>query len=130
MRREYDYETAKNFLDVLRTVASQKIWIIPQYDISKISGLRKASPKNDQDTGEALESLSELDRTNWLMPQLPAAHFETLKLVDHDLDLEVFDGAAFNKLRSALSSPYLPLLTENFYKTRMKGLLKYFSSYG
>lgn len=117
-------------MDILKTVASQKIWIIPHYDIGKFSGLRKALSRNDQDLGEAIESLSELDRTNWLMPQLPEAHFETLKRVEHDLDLEVCDGAAFVRLRSVLSDPGLPLLTDKSCKTREKGLPLYLSSYG
>ena len=130
VRRECDNATAEKFLGVLKTVASQKIWIIPQYDIGKISGLRKALSRNDQDSGEAIESLSELDRTNWLMPQLPEAHFETLKRVEHHLDLEVCNEADFVKLRSVLSDPGLPLLTDKSCKTRKKGLPLYLSSYG
>lgn len=130
VRREYDDATARQFLVVLRTVASQKIWIIPQYDIDKFSSLRKSSPKFDPDTGKAIGLLSELDRTNWLMPQLPAAHFKTIRTVEHDLDLDICSGSAFVSLMSALSNPLMPLLTDNSHKTRAKGLPKYLSSYG
>ena len=130
VRREYDDATARRFLVALRTVASQKIWIIPQYDIDKISGLRKSSPKIDLDTGKTIDSLSDLERTNWLMPQLPQTHFEVIKSVERDLDLEICGGSAFKKLMSALSNPLISLLTDNSHKTRTKGLPKYLSSYG
>lgn len=84
MRREYDDATARQFLVVLRTVSSLKILNHPAYDIGKISGLRKPSPKIGPDTGKAIDSLSEIGRTNWLMPQLPEAHFETIRLVEHE----------------------------------------------
>lgn len=68
-RGEYNDATARQFLVTLRTIASKKIWIIPQYNINKISGFQKNSPKIDLNMGKTIDLLSDLKHINWLMPQ-------------------------------------------------------------
>ena len=79
---------------------------------------------------KTIDSLLSLERTNWLMPQLPQTHFEVIKSVERNLDLEICGGSAFKKLMSVLSNPLILLLTDNSYKARTKGFPKYLSSYG
>ena len=77
VRREYDDETDENFMDVLRTVASLKTWIILHYDIGETSRLRKASPKK------------------W--PRHGRSHWITFRTWPHELvDAAVTGGALWN----------------------------------
>ena len=130
IRKKYDDATTRRFLIALKIVASQKIWLILYYNIDKISGLQKSLPKIDLDTEKTIDSFFDLERTNWLMPQLQLIHFEIIKSVECNLDLKVCSGNTFKKLMSALSNPPILLLTDNSHKTWIKGLPKYLSSYG
>lgn len=50
--------------------------------------------------------------------------------MERNLNLEICSESAFKKLMSILSNPLILLLMKNSYKTWMKGLPKYLSSYG
>ena len=77
--------------DVVR-IFREKLWIVPQYDIDKLSVLRKASRHNAVETQERLKELTDLSRTNWTMPQLPRLHWGRLREVE--IRGEVWDGMA------------------------------------
>ncbi|KAI9825245.1 MAG: hypothetical protein M1832_001279 [Thelocarpon impressellum] len=63
------------FPGMLGLTVFQKLWIVPQYDLDKLSVMRKAFKHKVAATAQDLKCLADLDRTNWLMLQLPPRHF-------------------------------------------------------
>ena len=73
---------AEEFVSVLISHAARKLWIIPQFDLDKLSVMRKTSKHHGTSTREVIRALSEWDRTNWIMPQLPRHLHGVVKRLD------------------------------------------------
>lgn len=62
------------FLAYIKDYAARYLWIIPQYDYDKLSVMYKASKHHSQEAQEEIGSLSPLERTNWIVPQMSAEY--------------------------------------------------------
>ena len=63
------------YLAALMTIASEKIWILPNYDLDKFQNLRKSQAQNALTTRQAMEGLTRLERCKWNVPQIhPSLH--------------------------------------------------------
>lgn len=89
---ELGHETTQQFADYIQSVGARKFRIIPQYDVDKLSVLKKASKHNAESTADDIKAMTELERTNWLMPQLEPQHFPLLQLYDR----AVYEGRGQN----------------------------------
>lgn len=58
------------FTQKVKTCSSQKLLIILHYDLDKLSVLYKASKHHASGTKEKIADLTELERTNWVIPQI------------------------------------------------------------
>jgi len=58
------------FLDCVKEYAGQCLLAIPQYDYDKLSVMYKASKHHSREAQEEISTLSTLERTNWLVPQM------------------------------------------------------------
>ena len=79
---EWSSREAQMFIPAVAECASSKLWLVPQYDVDKLSVMRKASKHNTTSTQRAIESLSSLERTNWLMPHLDPRFFPLMREVE------------------------------------------------
>jgi hypothetical protein len=66
-------QTGRAFQRAVRLSANRWLLAIPQYDMDKLSVMYKPSKHHSQESRDNIESLTALERTNWLVPQmLPA----------------------------------------------------------
>jgi hypothetical protein len=73
-------EVAEKFQGGLGGEAARHVWIIPQYDKDHFSVLRKKSKHHAAETREYIDSISELERTNWIMAGFKKESSEALAL--------------------------------------------------
>lgn len=64
----------RQFLDFHVDHAAQRLFIIPQYDLDKLSVLLKPNRGHGQDRQDLIRTLDPLDKTNWYCAAFPASH--------------------------------------------------------
>ncbi len=64
MLKELRHGVAGRLMPFIQLVVAQRLWIIPQYDIDKLSVLKKASKHNAESTAVGIKVMMELKRTN------------------------------------------------------------------
>lgn len=81
IQHDISAELALRFERLVPEFAYRHLWIIPQYDTDKLSVLYKASKHHGLDTQASIQALDELDRTNWVVPNVPLGHQPTAGIV-------------------------------------------------
>ena len=117
------------FEDAVEIKARRKLWIIPQYDLDKLSVLRKASKHNASRTAEELQALSPLARTNWMMPQLDAEYHAPLARLERMWEGEEVltnrDELMRDEILAKLRNHYgLAILSEGSIASSKSGLVR------
>ncbi len=84
------------FLQKITSLAAAKLWIIPHYDSQRLSIMyTKGSTHRDINTQEIVQTLTPLQRTQWLMPQMHSSYHRTLRQAEFGLGLtELTDAEA------------------------------------
>jgi hypothetical protein len=99
----------QQFLPLLITHAASKLWLIPQFDLDKLSVLRKASEHHAASTQTAMKELTFWQRTNWIMPQLPNHLFGVLQRLengwDNDTKIDRRDMDRWDEIKTSLEEP-------------------------
>jgi hypothetical protein len=83
-------EVAERFQAGLGHEAAKHLWMVPQYDKDHLAVMRKKSVHNRIETKEYLDSLSELERSNWIAATFPsgsAAAAAWARIRAHERDL-------------------------------------------
>ncbi|KAI9851830.1 MAG: hypothetical protein M1824_002470 [Vezdaea acicularis] len=128
-------KTSRSFDKVINLHACRKIWIIPQYNIDKLSVIRRASKHNASKTFEMLQEMETLSRTNWIIPQLNPLYFgifEALKQsVQQESHLSTGSNLHWQEIHEQLTrADQLFLLTEGDIHSKDSGLIKNPMRYG
>ncbi len=131
MLKKLRHGAAERLMPFIRLVVARRLWIISQYDIDKLSVLKKASKHNAESTAVGIKVMTELERTNWVMPQLKPECFAPLQLFDRALDegrgvnlSEAEQGARRTLRQALLQAPRLAVLSEKNHGCRHRGLPK------
>lgn len=109
------------FIKHLITIAAKKLWIIPAYDIDKLSCLAKSSKHNSNSTASRIRQATDLDRTSWTVPQLHASFFDQLRLLERHWtpNLGALPAAQRSKLQAAHKA-----ISDEVCKTSLKVLFE------
>lgn len=133
MIEENNAMTKSKFMEMIMHVAAKKLWIIPQYDADKLSVMQKPSKHNSQVTYDAIEARNLLERTNWIMPQLKAEHFDMLHCSEirrrNDQSTQNKQSTEYKSICNLLKDE-LPVLMEDQYANQHRGLIKDAQYYG
>jgi hypothetical protein len=122
---------AAEFKSLLISHAAQKLWIIPQFDLDKLSVLRR----NTVQSIGAWPELTDWERTNWIMPQLKGRHHGLLRRLekgwDQDTKIDVRDLDQWEEIKNELGkATTLMVRAEGGEGTGDDGLVKNPHRYG
>ncbi|KAI9851008.1 MAG: hypothetical protein M1824_002928 [Vezdaea acicularis] len=122
-------KTSKSFEKVINLHACQKMWIIPQYNIDKLSVIRTASKHNAPKTFEMLQEMETLSRTNWVIPQLNPLYFGMFEALEQSVQqesrLSTGSNPHWQEIHEQLTrADQLLLLTEGDIHSEDSGLIK------
>lgn len=123
-------ETRADHFELITSQTFQRhLWIIPQYDLDKLSVLRKPSKHNSQESAEAIAMMDDWERTNWIVPQLPPERWEDLRDVERDelrnLHVDELSRQARRRLKARLTlGASLAVMSEGRAGTTYRGLVQ------
>lgn len=80
--KEYGPQWRPKFNMAIHKMAATYLWTIPQYDATHFSMMYKASGQHAADTKDYIRNMSDINRTNWLVPQVKERYRKMLWQLD------------------------------------------------
>ncbi|KAI4133747.1 MAG: hypothetical protein LQ341_006141 [Variospora aurantia] len=103
--------------NALRTYGAQRLYIIPQYDHTRMSVTYKASPNHNPETRANIQDMLPIERMNWWIPRVPLRSERDLRDGTGTSFVRARDPAAMKRIRtSARKANWLTCSNEEHWR--------------